>query len=230
MTVEDRFNKKPQIYQAGDSPKLAYKLKLIESANAPLALLVHGRGGNFDVMWTFERCIPAGSNIIAPQANFDDPIEPHSPQGKSWWEVNDPAPLERKVETAAEAVIAFLDAVVRKHTLSPSIIMAIGFSQGAAVISGAMQLRPQLFRAVALLCGFSPDLKRSRPASLPPVFMAHGTKDDIVPFDKFESSRELLSNLGADIEVSIEDLGHKVGSKSINALKHWLAKNSEASL
>ena len=52
------------------------------SARSPLVVLVHGRAGSREVMWSFDRCIPKGAAVVAFQGFLADPIG-----GFSWWDL-----------------------------------------------------------------------------------------------------------------------------------------------
>ena len=106
----------------------------------------------------------------------------------------------------------------------------MGFSQGAAALATLSLLKPSLFRGVALLAGFVPtvalDLHRqkfSTPQKLPRYFVGHGSLDETVPVSKAEEGATSLRGLGADATLSIEEVGHKVGSGTQKELEKWFA-------
>ena len=111
--------------------------------------------------------------------------------------------------------------------------MLVGFSQGAGLVSTLSLRRPELVCAVALLAGFIPRtvLKtygavakevRERRAIMPKYFIAHGTKDEILPPSRASESQVALEGFGAEVKLHLEDVGHKVGSKGMKAFQSWI--------
>lgn len=199
---------------------LAHKIELSGDPNAPLVFLVHGRAGNFDVMWTFKRCAPPGANIIAPQAFLNDPIG-----GYSWWEVN---PLvsgldEAAVDAAALKLRVFIEKSIDHYKLSPSKIFAMGFSQGAGLLSIVLQREPRFLTGVAILAGF---VVKQPEISLKPstrVFIGHGAEDEVVPLEKAKRGFEFLKSRGFETVLVEDPVGHKVGSAAVRELKSWMS-------
>lgn len=198
---------------------LKHKYSLADSTDAPCILMVHGRAGNMDVMWAFKRCIPDGCTIIAPEAPLTDPIG-----GYSWWHLNSEFKKEDAID-AANRLIVFIDEVFKYYSLIPKKLIAIGFSQGGAVLSLALQRVPQKFTGVGLLASFT--IKHPEGfigVSKPDVFIGHGTKDEVVPIEKANYGAEYLRQNGVNVTVSTDEVGHKLGTNSMRALKDWISK------
>lgn len=195
-----------------------FKYSLADDSSAPLVVMVHGRAGNFDVMWTFRRCLPEGASIIAPQAPIADPIG-----GFSWWLVREDWPKEEGVE-AARRLNLFIDSTIKKFGLKPKKVIVVGFSQGGAILSLCVQERPEYFSGLALLASFC----IKHPANVNPmlsglpVFVGHGSKDDVVPLDKAMRGADFLRSIGAHITLVTDEVGHKIGSTAMRSLKDWI--------
>ena len=56
----------------------------------------------------------------------------------------------------------------------------------------------------------------------PKVFVAHGTKDDVITVDRARQSVKLLRELGLDVTYIEDEVAHKVGILGTRALKTWL--------
>ena len=54
------------------------------------------------------------------------------------------------------------------------------------------------------------------------VFIAHGSLDEVAPFQKAQAGKEYLESLGAEVELHQDDCGHKIGTNGMRALKVWL--------
>ncbi|MBL7663167.1 hypothetical protein JNK13_10500 [bacterium] len=203
------------------------------STNTPLVLLVHGRAGNDRVMWTFSSTVK-GLNpiVIAPQAPLSDPIG-----GFSWWPIDESIqdPEERmtknhaQLNTALEKLEHFISTLPALYGIKTKNIIAMGFSQGAGIISTLSLKRPELFSGVALLAGFVPRVVVQRNAFVsttttprPNYFIFHGTEDQMVPIKRAEQARDFLIGLGCAVEYHTDAVKHKVSASGIKALKCWV--------
>lgn len=211
------------------------------SKKSPLVVLVHGRAGNANVMWVFSRALeklPITPIVVSPQAPNPDPIG-----GFSWWDVNQSGPANNdpqyKLSILAPAVTTlehFIQKLPEVYEVDPTRIIAFGFSMGAGLL-GVLSLQyPTLLQGVALLSGFIPRVVHDQPnrvnpeldsekTKLPPYFIFHGTKDEVLPFSRAIETKERLESLGARVTFSSDEVGHKVSSKGINALSSWLETN-----
>lgn len=219
---EKQYNNSVIVGQPGLN--LSYKIRFGESVTSPLVYLVHGRAGNFDVMWTFARSIPKNCTIIAPQANIEESILPHSPDGKSWWLINPIKDINPDCTDAAGLLTKFISQVEERYSLSPQVRISIGFSQGAAVLSCIIQSKPDLFSAVGLLAGFVVKMSNKSIADLPQILIVHGIKDEIVPVSQAQSGYDFLQEIGYPVELHLDQVGHKVGTAGMQVLQKWLVK------
>lgn len=200
---------------------LQHKLVLSSDRSAPVVFLVHGRAGTYNVMWTFRRCVPDECTIIAPQAFLPDTVG-----GFSWWSV---APDEQKpreqIEYAEERLKQFFERALDYYRLTPRVRLALGFSQGGGLLSKLLQRNPRAFGGIGLLASFV--LKEM---GLPTdwqsntrIFMAHGTKDGIVPVDLARQGAVYFRERGLAVEWVEDDVGHKVGTTGMRALRNWIS-------
>jgi phospholipase/carboxylesterase len=146
-----------------------------------LLVLVHGYGSDGDDLiglaphW--QRAMP-GTYFVAPHA--PDPL-PGS-RGYQWFPISriDPAEMHRGVESAGPTLDQFLDSELKRLSLPPEKLILVGFSQGAM-----LSLHLGLRRAVspAAIVGLSGLLTAPPPARAdgPPIFLAHGDADQVVP-------------------------------------------------
>lgn len=198
---------------------LLHKYHLCGKPNAPLVYLVHGRAGNFDVMWTFRRCLPDHCDIIAPQAPLADRVG-----GYSWWDVESSEGLAA-AHGALKALLSFMTSAPQAYMLNPPSMYALGFSQGAGLLSLIIQEYPSLLSAAALLAGFViPSSAPARVDKYPPVLMLHGSQDTVVPLSKALKGKETLEQRGINITFHQDPVGHKIGAPGMRLLKDWLTE------
>jgi len=209
-------------YASEQALGLAHRTLLHEDRSAPLALLVHGRAGNSKVMWAFRRCIPPHWQIISVEAPIPDPIG-----GYSWWLVDAAGSMEERAKAGAEPLRRFLDRLVGHYDLRPSRLLALGFSQGGALLSYIVQDSPLLFSGVGLLASFvvsRSDIEVGPIHGAPSVFIAHGSEDTVVPLSRSNEGRAYLEQRGFAVEQHVDPVGHKVGSSAMRALPLWLER------
>ena len=113
--------------------------------------------------------------------------------------------------------------------VSVSRIVLAGFSQGGAVVLHTALRYPQRLAGVLALSTYLP-----MPEKLPeelhasnqdiPVWMAHGTADDVVPVSMGEHSRDLLVSLGYHVDWNAYLMPHSVCPDEIQNIADWLKK------
>ena len=99
----------------------------------------------------------------------------------------------------------------------------MGFSQGAALAYTMAMMYPERIASLAGLSGFLPDgattwLGPNRLKGLP-VFIAHGTEDELVPIERARLSVELLEKAGATVTYCEDNVGHKLSAKCFRGLE-----------
>lgn len=199
---------------------LQHKYLLSNDPTAPLIFLVHGRAGTLDVMWTFKRTLPEECSIIAPQAPRPDRIG-----GFSWWDVEAGRHIHADTVAASQTLTKFLKESCKYYGLRPRTQLALGFSQGAGLLSLTIQREPNLLAGTALLAGFV--LREPVSGLTPPlseVLMLHGSQDDIVPAAQAREGAEYLRTLGFSVHFHEDPVGHKVGAAGMRILGEWNRK------
>lgn len=191
----------------------------------PAAVMVHGWGGNESVMWIFKQTLPDGVAIITPRA----PVEVET--GRFVWfdragQLHQPDPATHR--SAINKLAGFIERLPELYPVDPARLLLIGFSQGAAISNNLVMTRPKVARGLASLAGFTPDL----PDSLPPVdslqnfpvFITHGRQDETVPVSAARHTRQVYERLGATVTYSEHEVGHKLNSPGLAALKTWVSE------
>ena len=189
-----------------------------------LMLLIHGFTGDENSMWVFARDLPANYWIVAPRA-------PHvsEPSGYSWrppqFENMNMLSLDL-LRSSAEALIHLVDEYSASVGVEASTFDVMGFSQGGAMSSLLAFLYPERVRKIGILAGFVPngleELISQRPLEGKPFFVAHGTKDEMVPVDRARASIKILEQAGATVTYCEDEVGHKVSVTCLRSLKSFL--------
>lgn len=192
------------------------------SAPYPVILMLHGWTGDEDAMWVFFSRLPKDHLFIAPRGLYKTPWGGYGWQenmGKVWPSVED---LKPAIEALINLLITenFPDADFKRLSL-------VGFSQGAALSYTFALLYPERVKAVAGLSGFLPDsvmpIIRKHPLNEVPIFVTHGTKDELVPVERARNCVKLLDEAGADVTYCEDDVGHKLSSECFQGLENFFS-------
>ena len=118
--------------------------------------------------------------------------------------MRDPHERWRGVNGAAPKLDAIIDAELASHGLGETRLALVGFSQGTMMALHVGLRRTSPVAAIVGLSGLlvleegkGPEFLASAARSRPPVFLAHGDQDDVIPADALFMSAEALA--AADI-------------------------------
>lgn len=159
-----------------------------EGKGHPLILFLHGAGERgSDIQKVAVHGIP---KIAAAQDDF--PFIAVSPQcpGGSWW------------TSEAEALEALLAEVIATHNVDESRVYLTGLSMGGFG-SWALAIRnPDLFAAVAPICGGG-DPEKVAAIKDVPVWNFHGAEDSVVDPKQSQAMVDALEAVGGDVKYTL---------------------------
>ncbi|MEZ5830116.1 MAG: dienelactone hydrolase family protein [Dongiaceae bacterium] len=189
-----------------------------------LVVLLHGYGSNGDDLISlapfFAHALPE-AEFLSPNAPFPCEI---APMGYQWFGFEDRTPemLLGAARLAAEIVDRFLDAELAKRGLKDRDLALVGFSQGTMM---SLHVGPRRPGRIAGILGFSgsliaPQLLAAELKSKPPVFLVHGTADQVVPYPALGAAEKALRDAGILVETetrpglphSIDQVGAQKGA------------------
>ena len=175
-----------------------------------IVVLAHGYGSNGEDLISlapyWREALP-DTAFVAP--NAPQPC-PDAPGGYQWWPVWN---MDRTVGVrgAAPVLDAFLDAELARHGLTEDRLALVGFSQGTML---ALHVAPRRARQLAGVVGYSGMLIDADEAEIltrPPVLLAHGDADPMVPVTAFHQARASLERLGFEVTGHVSPgLGHSI--------------------
>jgi phospholipase/carboxylesterase len=186
-------------------------------------LLLHGWTGDEYSMQIFESRLPQNVIMISPRGLYPTPLG-----GFSWQEnFQRKWPLLSDLSPAVARLMDMLvDGAFRDADLSQ--FSVVGFSQGAALAYTLACLHPRRISRLAGLSGFIPDdmepILQGSPLIDMPVFVAHGSKDELVPVDKARSAVETLEKGGARVTYCEDAVGHKLSANCFRGLEAFFAQ------
>ena len=176
---------------------------------------------------------------LLPDAAFVSPNAPElcagAPMGRQWFDltIRDLGERWRGVNKAAPLLDAFLDAELARRSLPGSALALVGFSQGTM-----MALHVGLRRALspAAIVGYSglyvtpegkdgPAQAQAEIRARPPVLLAHGDRDDLIPPQALFISANALAAAEVPVEWHLsQGLGHGIDGEGLRHGGHFLAR------
>lgn len=214
-----------------------------ESGDSPVATLIilHGLGadGNDFVPVAQELDLDAVGPVrfIFPHA----PVIPVTVNGgyrmRAWYDIigfDAGAPQD---EAGLRRSMALVQALIRRENergMPSDRIVLAGFSQGCAMSLLTGLRHDERLAGIAGLSGYLPladrtAAERSAANQSTPIFLAHGTHDEVAALHRAEASRDALLALGYAVEWHEYVMGHSVSPLEIAELNDWLVRVLSAS-
>lgn len=190
---------------------------------SPLVLLLHGWTGDENSMWIFTSRLPRNAMLISPRGLFKTRAG-----GYSWHpEISEPWPSLNDFLPAVERLFSILSSE-KFPAGNFSELHILGFSQGAALAYCFAAIHPERVAMVAGLSGFLPGdasewLTPGRWHGLP-MFVAHGSEDELVPVALARKSVDMLEKAGAIVAYCEDNVGHKLSAKCFRGLEAFYEK------
>lgn len=188
------------------------------NGQTPTALVVclHGFGSNAQDLASLAPFL----NLPNYQFLFPDAPFPHAtvPGGRMWYDLYKPG--YPGLIQGRQQLIDWLKSLESSTGVPLSRTILSGFSQG-----GAMTLDVGLSLPVAGLVSLSGYL-HSQPqligTSSPPVLIAQGRQDQVVPLSAAQRARDSLTALGLTVKYQEFDMGHEVTPDVLNLVRRFV--------
>ena len=211
-------------------------LELLEIATGPAPRLsviwLHGLGADGH---DFEPIVPELGLTFAARFVFPHaPVRPVTINGgmamRAWYDIlgvdRSAAEDAAGIRASAAAVTELIDSEVERGMRAERIVLA-GFSQGGAIALQTALREPRQLGGVLALSTYLPlastlAAERSAANAGVPIFMAHGTADNVLPLTLGESSRRALEALGYRVEWHAYPMPHSVCLDEIVEIGAWL--------
>lgn len=175
-----------------------------------VVVFLHGYGADgADLLGLAEPMAP-----YLPRTAFYAPDAPerclNNPMGFQWFPIPwmDGSSAEQAQSSATQSfadINAFLDVVLQAEGVAPSRLALVGFSQGTMM---ALEVAPRRNDEIAGVVGFSgrlldPEALAREVRVRPPVLLAHGDQDPVVPFESMALAADALGGLGFDVRTLV---------------------------
>jgi phospholipase/carboxylesterase len=185
-----------------------------------LVILLHGLGADgqdlIGIAPHWAQVLPNAA-FVSPNAPFPCDMAPH---GYQWFSVQDRSPeaMLSGVRMAASPLDDFIDRELERAGLDEGKTALVGFSQGTMM---SLFVGPRRERQLAGIVGFSgrliaPELLPQEIKSRPPVLLAHGTEDPVVPYESMAQAEKGLAAAGIEVEtLSCPGIGHGIDQNGL---------------
>lgn len=210
----------------------------IETAPNPTASVIwmHGLGADGSDFVPIVRELDLSG---CPPIRFIFPTAPTMPVTvnggyvmRAWYDIFAPDLVRREDEPGLRNSQALVEALIdneKARGIPAERIVLAGFSQGCAMTLQAGLRHPEKLAGLMCLSGYLPlaaKLADERHAANQqvPIFMAHGTLDPVVVLQRAEQSREVLNQLGYQIDWHTYPMQHSVCGEEVEDISAWLTK------
>ena len=156
---------------------------------------------------------------IFPNAAFVAPNAPNRyDQGLSGYQwissgLRVEAEVLAQVQASAAILNNFIDMELETHRVGPESLALVGFSQGTMM---SLYTAPRRAQPIAGILGYSGRLVggaqlATEAISRPPVFLAHGAMDPVLPIESMTAAQQTLEENGFSVQtLTCPNLGHSI--------------------
>lgn len=212
---------------------LLQTLEIETGANPGASIIwLHGLGadGHDFAPITNQMSLPFNVRFIFPHA----PQRPVTINGgyimRAWYDVYAPdleAMQDEKGIRSSALLTEELIAIEKKRGIAANQIMLAGFSQGGAIALHTGLRHEETLGGIIALSTYLPlhqmvAKERSQAGMQTPIFMAHGTFDNVIPLQAGQASAGFLRSLGYPVELHEYPMPHSVCSDEIMDIRNFI--------
>ena len=151
---------------------------------------------------------------------------------RAWYDITGAELTRREDEGGLRASQRDVEALIAREKargIPASRIILAGFSQGCAMTLQTGMRHPEKLAGMLCLSGYLPlaasvAAERTQESLATPVFMAHGTHDNVVPFARARDSKEVLVSLGYQVEWHEYTMQHSLCLEEVQDISKWIRK------
>ena len=198
--------------------RILYPKNFDKSKNYPLTLFLHGIGERGDDNDLQLRYI---NKVFLNTKNYNDfpslVIFPQAPLNDSWSsrlstndEIKHVYPENEKPTKSLQLVIKLMDSLVKEDFIDNKRIYLSGLSNGAMGSFELLKNRPNMFASAVLICGGGDPKWAKNFAKTTPVWVAHGSDDDVVyPELSINMVKAIIKHGGSPKFTLYENVNHE---------------------
>lgn len=176
----------------------------------PLIVQLHGAGERGNGQDELERVDVHGFSKYLKDAEHDCVVVmPQCPENSFW-------------AAKVESIVKFIEQLIKEYDVDENRVYLTGLSMGGFGTWYTAMARPDLFAAIAPVCGGG--MAWNAEVLTMPVWAFHGSADPVVSVNQSDEMVEKLKELGADVKYTrVEGEGHGVWERTYDKeLIEWL--------
>ena len=217
--------------------QLLENIEIETAPNPEIAVIwLHGLGadGNDFVPLVNELDLPGlpGIRFVFPHAKTMPVTVNGGYVMRAWYDITGAELTRREDEGGLRASQRDVEALIAREKargIPASRIILAGFSQGCAMTLQTGMRHPEKLAGMLCLSGYLPlagvvAQERSEESLATPIFMAHGTHDNVVPFARAQQSAQVLKELGYQVEWHQYTMQHTLCLEEVRDISAWLQK------
>jgi phospholipase/carboxylesterase len=151
---------------------------------------------------------------------------------RAWYDITGAELTRREDEGGLRSSQRDVEALIAREKargIPASRIILAGFSQGCAMTLQTGMRHPEKLAGMLCLSGYLPlatsvGEERSAESLATPIFMAHGTHDNVVPFIRAQQSKDVLESLGYQVEWHQYAMQHTLCLEEVQDISKWIRR------
>jgi phospholipase/carboxylesterase len=170
--------------------------------------------------------------FILPHAAFKKVTANNGYEMRAWYDIFSFVPGSKQDEAGIRESQAYIESLINKEVargIPAKRIFIAGFSQGGAVALQTALRHEQALAGVLALSTYLPlhpslEKEKSKANQNIPIFMAHGTTDNVIPITTYRASYEFLQVHHYTIERHEYPMAHTVNQAEIEDIHAFLLR------
>jgi phospholipase/carboxylesterase len=212
----------------GEELMLHYKIhQPAETEQKPgLIILLHGIGSNEEALYQLKDNLPTGFIVVSVRAPYQ-----LSPGRYTWFELShaDGKPIinPQQAEKSRLVLNTFITQLQEKYLIDSSKVYMGGFSQGGIMSYSVGLTLPQKLNGIFILSSrllpeVKPLIKRGPILEGLRVFIAHGSRDRVLPLHYAHEASNYLREMIPLMEYHEYDMEHQIIIQELIDLSIWI--------
>ena len=192
--------------------------EFVPGASDRTLLLLHGTGGNEHDLIPLGRELDPNAALLSPRGKI---LENGMPRffrrlAEGVFDVED---LKQRTNELAD----FVAAAVWQYRLAADRVVAVGYSNGANIVTSMLLLRPEILRTAILFRTMVPLVPDNLPdLSSVRVWIGAGDQDPIIPASETQRLATLFRRGGADVTIRFAHTTHGLTNAEVKMARLWL--------
>lgn len=212
-----------------ETPTLPLEYRTIEADGdgpSPAVVILHGRGADETDLLPIAQRFPDDVFVLTLRA--PDTLQ----GGYTWYDLDlsggglhESEPHPEQFRRSLDLVDESIEAAIERYDLDADRIGLLGFSQGGITALSLLLEDPDRIDWVAALHCYLPESHADlAPDGIEdkPVFIAGGSRDQIIPPGRTDSAAVRLSELGAAVTARTYEMSHGIGPDEHADLLEWV--------